>query len=78
VVDVPDVWGMLLSRKFGAMIGESLEIDLTFLRLPLKDGTTGRLLNVPITGNHVQDIVPPINDNKAQKDVTQTLQEYSL
>ena len=23
VVDVPDVWGMLLSRKFGAMIGGS-------------------------------------------------------
>jgi hypothetical protein len=30
VVDVPDVWGMLLSRKFGAMIGGSLEMDLTF------------------------------------------------
>jgi hypothetical protein len=41
VVDVPDVWGMLLSRKFGAMIGGSLEMDLTFLWLPLKDGTTG-------------------------------------
>jgi len=62
VVDVPDVWGMLLSRKFGAMIGGSLEMDLTFLRLPLKDGTTGRLLNVPITGNHVQDVVPSVNE----------------
>jgi hypothetical protein len=41
VVDVPDVWGLLLSRNFGAMIGGSLEMDLTFLRLPLKDGTTG-------------------------------------
>jgi hypothetical protein len=75
VVDVPDVWGMLLSRKFGAMIGGSLQMDLTFLRLPLKDGTTGHLLNVPITGNHVQDVVPSVNE--AQKDVIQTLQEYS-
>jgi hypothetical protein len=75
VVDVPNVWGMLLSRKFGAMIGGSLEMDLTFLRLPLKDGTTGCLLNVPIIGNHVQDVVPSINE--AQKDVIQTLQEYS-
>jgi hypothetical protein len=40
VFDVPDVWGMLLSRKFGAMIGGSLEMDLSFLQLPLKDGTT--------------------------------------
>ena len=75
VVDVPDVWGMLLSRKFGAMIGGSLEMDLTFLRLPLKDGTTGRLLNMPITGTHVQEVVPSVNE--AQKDVIQTLQEYS-
>jgi hypothetical protein len=75
VVDVPDVWGMLLSRKFGAMIGGSLEMDLTFLRLPLKDGTTGRLLNVPLTGTHVHDVSPI--ENEPQKDVTQTLQEYS-
>jgi hypothetical protein len=40
VVDVSDVWGMLLSMNFGAMIGGSLEMDLTFLRLPLKDGRT--------------------------------------
>jgi hypothetical protein len=66
---------MLLSRKFGAMIGGSLEMDLTFLRLPLKDGTTGRLLNVPITRTHVQDVPPTVNE--AQKDVIQTLQEYS-
>jgi hypothetical protein len=66
---------MLLSRNFGAMIGESLEMDLTFLRLPLKDGTIGHLLNVSITGNHVQDVVPSVNE--AQKDVMQTLQEYS-
>jgi hypothetical protein len=76
VVDVPNVWGMLFSRKFGAMIGGSLEMDLTFLRLPLKDGTTGRLLNVSITGNHIQDVFPSVNE--AHKDVIQTLQEYSL
>jgi hypothetical protein len=75
VVDVPDVWGMLLSRKFGAMIGGSLEMDLTFLRLPLKDGTSGRLLNVPLTETHVHDVVPAKNEQ--QKDVIQTLQDYS-
>jgi hypothetical protein len=75
VVDVLDVWGMLLSRNFGAMIGGSLEMDLTFLRLPLNDGTTGRLLNVPLTGTHVHDVAPA--ENEPQKDVIQTLQEYS-
>ena len=62
VVDVPDVWGILLSRKFGAMIGGSLEMDLTFLQLPLKDGTTRRLLNVPLTGTHVHDVAPAENE----------------
>jgi hypothetical protein len=76
VVDVPDVWGMLLSRNFGAMIGGSPEMDLTFLQLPLKDGTTGRLLNVPLTGIHVHDVAPAKNEQ--QKYVIQTLQEYSL
>jgi hypothetical protein len=56
------VWGILLSRKFGAMIGGSLEMDLTFLRLPLKDGTTRRLLNVPLTGTHVHDVAPAKNE----------------
>jgi hypothetical protein len=75
VVDVPDVWGMLLSRKFGAMIGGSLEMDLTFLRLPLEDGTTGRLLNVPLAKTHVDDVAP--TSDKQQKDVIQTLQNYT-
>ena len=63
-VDVPDVWGMLLSRKFGAMLGGSLEMDLTFLQLPLKNGTVGHLLNLPITGDHAQDIIHPVNNDK--------------
>jgi hypothetical protein len=77
VVDVPDVWGILLSRKFGAMLGGTLEMDLTFLQLPLKNGTVGRLLNVPITGDHVQDITQPIDNDKAQNKMIQTLQKYS-
>jgi hypothetical protein len=59
------------------MLGGSLEMDLTFLRLPLKDGTVGRLLNVPITGDHVQDIIHPVNNDEAQNDMIQTLQKYS-
>jgi hypothetical protein len=77
VFDVPYVWGMLLSRKFGAMLGGTLEMDLTFLQLPLKNGTVGHLLNVPITGDHVQDITQPINNDKAQNEMIQNFQKYS-
>jgi hypothetical protein len=33
VVDVPDVWVMLLSRKFVAMLGGTLEMDLTYINV---------------------------------------------
>ena len=37
VVDVLDVWGMLLSRKFASKLGGTLEMDLTYVNIPLKD-----------------------------------------
>jgi hypothetical protein len=58
-VDVPDVWGMLFSRKYASMLGGTLMMDLTFVELPLKNGIIGHLLNVPVTKNHVQEIDPP-------------------
>jgi hypothetical protein len=56
VVDVPDVWGMLLSRKFAAMLGGTLEMDLTYINLPMKDGMIARLPNMPMAKAHVQEI----------------------
>ena len=53
VVDVPDVWGMLLSEKFAAMLGGTLEMDLTYINVPMNDGTISRLQNVPMTNVHV-------------------------
>jgi hypothetical protein len=35
VVDVLDVSGMLLSRKFAAMLGGTLEMDLTYINVPM-------------------------------------------
>jgi hypothetical protein len=65
VVDVPDVWGMLLSRKFASMLGGTLEMDLTYVNIPLNDGTIGHLLNVQMNKTHVQETSDPIKDDKA-------------
>jgi hypothetical protein len=54
VVDVPDVWGILLSRKFASMLGGTLEMDLTYINVPMNDGTIICLMNVPMTRIHVQ------------------------
>ena len=46
VVDVIDVWGMILSRKFVAMLGGTLEMDLTYINVTMKNGTIEHLPNV--------------------------------
>jgi hypothetical protein len=77
VFDVPNVWGMLLSTNFVAMLGGTLDMDLMFLQLPLKNGTIRCLLNVPIIRDHLQDITHPVNNNKEQDEMIKTLQKYS-
>jgi hypothetical protein len=34
VIDVPDAWGMLLSRKIIADLGGNLQMDLTYATIP--------------------------------------------
>jgi len=39
VIDIPDVWGMLLSQKLGATIGGHVQMDLSYATIPQSDGT---------------------------------------
>jgi hypothetical protein len=34
VIDVPDAWGMLLSRKWATTLGGSLQMDLSYATIP--------------------------------------------
>jgi hypothetical protein len=77
VIDVPDVWGMLLSRKFSSELGGTLEMDLTYVNIPLKDGTIGRLHNVSVSTIHVQVLNVSDKDDKAHDEIIQTLHKYS-
>jgi hypothetical protein len=77
VVDVPDVWGMLLSRKFSSMLGGTLGMDLTYVNVPLNNGTIGSLPNVPMTRTHVQETSDPIKDDKAHEKIMKSLPEFS-
>jgi hypothetical protein len=77
VVDVPDVWGMLLSRKFVAMLGGTLEMDLTYINVPMNDGTISCLLNVPMTKVHVQKIGDDIGTRETHEPIKQSLPTFS-
>jgi hypothetical protein len=43
VIDVPDAWGMLLSRKTSANLGGNLKMDLTYATIPTPNGSMFRL-----------------------------------
>jgi hypothetical protein len=43
VVDIPPKYGMLLSRSWGAKLGGSLQLDMTYATIPIFDGQFTRL-----------------------------------
>jgi len=44
VIDVLDVWGMFLSRKWGATIGGHLQMDLSYATIPQSDAVKPGLI----------------------------------
>jgi hypothetical protein len=55
VIDVPDAWGMLLSRSWAATLGGFLSMDLTHAHIPMGDGTFEILYNQEVSRKHVLD-----------------------
>jgi hypothetical protein len=55
VIDVPDAWGMLLSRSWEATLGGFLSMDLTHAHIPMGDGTFKILYNREVSRKHVLD-----------------------
>ena len=53
VIDIPDVWGMLLSRKWGATIGGRLKMDLSYATIPQFVGNPFTLYREPTYPSHV-------------------------
>jgi hypothetical protein len=64
VIDVPDLWGMLLNRKAAADLGGSLQMDLSYVTHPTPDGSTFKLTREVYRKYHVEDPKNPINELK--------------
>jgi hypothetical protein len=56
VVDIPDVWGMLLSRKFAPTLGGTLQMDLCSIDIPMDDCTYACFPNMTMAEAHVEEI----------------------
>jgi hypothetical protein len=59
VIDVPDAWQMLLSRKWAATLGGYLSMDLTHAHIPMRYGTFDDLYHQPFMKIHVQEPSSP-------------------
>jgi hypothetical protein len=75
VIDVPDAWGMLLSRKTTADLGGNLQMDLTYATIPTPDGATFKLNGELERRYHVEDPRNPKNEFKYKED---DLENYAI
>jgi ribonuclease HI len=62
VIDVPNLWGMLLNRKAAADLGGSIQMDLAYATLPTSDGGTFKLDREVYRKGHVEDPKSPIDE----------------
>lgn len=63
VIDVPDAWGMLLSRKCATDLRESIQMDLYYATIPSPRGTGFVRLDRDLERRfHVEDPKMPNNE----------------
>jgi hypothetical protein len=60
------------------MLGGTLEMDLTYINVPMNDGVISRLPNVPMTKIHVQEIGDDIGTNETHEPIKESLPEFYL
>ena len=54
VIDIPDVWGMLLFREWAAKPGGSIQLDLTYATVPISKTASIKLMNKSPMIEHVE------------------------
>lgn len=67
VIDIPDVWGMLLCRKWGATVGGHVQMDLSYATLPQSDGTPFILRREPTYLSHIIEPSPYYEAHNTEK-----------
>jgi ribonuclease HI len=62
VIDVPDLWGMLINRKSAADLGGNIQMDLSYATLPTPSGGTFKLDREVYRKGHVEDSKSPMDE----------------
>jgi hypothetical protein len=78
VVDIHDVWGTIFSGNFSTMLGGTLEMDITYINVPMKNGKIERLPNMPMAKVHVQEIENDVETSVTHEPIKENLPIFSL
>lgn len=68
VVDIPDIWGILLSRKWAAILGGTLQMGLSYATVIIGDEAHVFQYNQPMTRDHVEEIRTHLEDDGPLED----------
>jgi hypothetical protein len=68
VIDVPDVWGILLSRKIVGDLRGNIQMDLTYATIPTPEGDVFKLNRELERRYYVEDPTNPRNELKYKED----------
>jgi hypothetical protein len=78
VIDVLDVWRILLSRNFPTLLGGTLQMDLTYVIIPMDDDTYVHLSNLTMENNHVEEIDLDLETEETPESLKKYLLEFFL
>jgi len=76
VIDVPNAWGMLLSRSCSIYLGCFLSMDPTHAHIPMEEGTFDIVYSQERTDKHVMDPNGPDYTSECEVDVVPNTIEY--
>ena len=63
VVDLPPVYGMLLSRRWSAGLGGQLQMDLSYATIPNSDGAMVRIYREIFYDGHLERYEDGVNNS---------------
>ena len=56
VIDITDVWGMLLSREWATKLGGSIQLDLAYATVLISKTSLFKLMNEPPMIEHIETL----------------------
>ena len=69
VVDLPPVYGMLLSRRWSAGLGGQLQMELSYTTIPNSDGKMVRIYQEPFYDGHLERYEDDIKNSNCHGDL---------